>query len=275
MKNVINLSAIALLVVGGLSMMLDTNEAYKDLASDSYKVIRVNGKIEFVKTKSSMKQGDNYVVGTGINFSTDKDRAAIINKVKGRSILQPSKKGKPIVLPAANNINSRSGALINKIDIMNHFSENYLVIGKMMVEVSAAKYVQNEKNFFYLAYQYKKNPEDEGELIRKKIPFQGNKMILDRSEIFMVDNQPVPVQDVEMSLYYMDGGSNSGEKLAKFNPVFPDLENLKSEILIILAESSENTKEGKIREITAYLNNFYGKPQKENVTTWLESEFDI
>lgn len=266
MKNVINLSAIALLLVGGLSLM-QREAALKDLATDSYKVIRVNGKIVFVKTKSAMKQGDLYVDGTAINFDNDQARAAIINKIKGRAVLKPAKKGNAIILPAANNISTRSGAIINKIDIKNHFSENYLVIGKMLVEVSENSFPQNEKNFFYLAYEYK------GELIRKKLPYVGNKLVLDRTDIFTVDNQPIPVQEVEMALYYMT--ENSGEKLAEFNPVFPELDNLKSEVLIILSESEEKSKEGKIKEVTAYLNEFYGKPQTANLTTWLESEFEL
>ena len=266
MKRIMNLGAIALLLVGGLSMMMKQT-ASKSLATDSYKVIRVNGKIVFVKTKSTMKQGDLYVYGTPINFDTDQSRAAIINKIKGRYVLSAAKKGKPIVLPAANNINSRSGALINEIDIKNHFSEKYLVIGKMLVEVSGAKFEQNEKNFFYLAYEYN------NELIRKKLPHTGNKIIFDRTEIFTVDNQPIPVQNTEMALYYMD--NESGVKLAEFNPIFPDLDNLKSEVLIILSESNEKSKEGQIKEVTAYLNEFYGKPQKENLAIWLESEFEM
>lgn len=266
MKKVVNLGAIALLMLGGLSMMLK-QDALRELASDSYKVIRVNGKIVFVKTKSAMKQGDLYVDGTDINFSSDQSRAAIINKLKGRCVLSPAKKGKAIVLPAANNISSRSGALINEIDIKNHFSENYLVINKMMVEVSGAKYVQNDKNFFYLAYDY------DGEKIRKKLPYVGNKMVLDRDEIFMIDNKPIPVQDVEMDLFYMS--DKEGVKLASFKPVFPDLDNLKSEVMIIMNESAEKSSEEQVKEITAYLNEFYGKPQKENLANWLSSEFKM
>lgn len=273
MKKVINLMAIALLVAGGLSMMTE-QYALKDLATSSYKVIRVNGKIVFVQTRSSMKQGDMYVAGTAIDFDTDQSRAAIINKLKGRCVLKPAKKGKAIVLPAANNINSRSGAIINKIDINNHFNDNYLVIGKMKIEISERSFPQNEKNFFYLAYEYKKNATDKaGELIRKKLPYDGNKLILDRDEIFSVDNQPIPVQKTEMALYYMSG--DSGERLAEFNPIFPDLDNLKAEVLILLSESDKVEKSAQIKEVTAYLNEFYGKPQKDNLTKWLESEFEL
>ncbi len=266
MKKVMNLAAIGLLLVGGLSMMLKQT-ALKDLATDSYKVIRVNGKIYYVKTNSAMKQGDMYVDGTNINFSTDQSRAAIINKYKGRCVLSPAKKGKAIVLPAANNINSRSGAIINTIDIKNSFSGNYLVLGKMTVEINEAAFPQNQKNFFYLAYDYK------GELIRKKLSYDGNRLILDRNEIFTIDNKPIPVKKIEMALYYMD--DNSGSKLAEFTPVFPDLNELKSEVLIILSESEDKSKEVKVKEVTAYLNEFYGKPNKENLNKWLSSEFKL
>ncbi|MFK8037171.1 MAG: hypothetical protein AB8B74_02690 [Crocinitomicaceae bacterium] len=274
MRKVINLTAIALLVAGGLSMMTEQT-ALKDLASNSYKVIRVNGKIKFVQTRSFMKQGDMYVDGTAIAFATDQSRAAIINKKIGRCVLSPAKKGKAIVLPAANNINSRSGAIINKIDIKNHFSGNYLVIGKMEIEVSEKAFPQNAENFFYMAYEYTKNKDGDSETIRKKLPYAGNKLILDRTEIFMVDNQPIPVQNTEMAVYYMDSKTKEGQKLAEFSPVFPDLENLKSEILILLTESDKQEKSAQIKEVTAYLNEFYGKPQKDNLTKWLESEFEL
>ena len=266
MKNKLNLIAIALFCIGAISFV-NKQESLSELANNSYKVIRVNGKIVFVKTKSSMKQGDLYVSGTPINFGTNQSRAAIINKLKGRCILSPSKKNKAIVLPATNNIASRSGALINKIDLQNHFSGNYLVIGKMMLEISEKAYPQDSKNFFYLAYNYK------GEKIRKKLPYSGNKIILEQSEIFKVDGKSIPVQKIEMSLYYMDG--KSGDKLANFTPVFPDLNGLKSEVQIILAESGDKSKDSKLKEVTAYLNEFYGKPQKDNLQGWMNANFEL
>ena len=264
MKNKINLIAIALVCIGAMSM-IKTEKSLKALSSDSYKVIKVNGKIVFIKTKSSMKQGDVYVDGTPINFASDQSRAAIINKLKGRCVLTPAKKGQAKVLPATNNIASRSGALINKIDLQNHFSGNYLVIGKMELEISEKSFPQDEKHFFYLAYEYNK------ELIRKKLPSNGNKLILNKDEIFMIDNESVPAQKIEMALYYMDNGS--GAKLAEFTPVFPELTNLKSEVEIIMGEYADKANDVKVKEITAYLNEFYGKPQKDNLKMWLASEF--
>ena len=76
-----------------------------------------------------------------------------------------------------------------------------------------------------------------------------------------------------MSLYYRTDGQS--KKISDFNPVFPDLHDLKDEVAIILAEFSDKDSNTKIKEVTSYLNEFYGSPQKENLTSWLKAEFDI
>ena len=266
MKNTFNLIAVFAVLIAMLSMV-SKDEAAAELSATSYRVIKVNGKIYFVKTKSDMKQGDMYIAGTPITFANKESRAAIINKLKGRCVLTPAEKGKPKILQAANNIASRSGALLNRIDIKNHFAENYLVIGRMDVEIGAVNFPQDDRNFFYLAYHYN------GELIHKKLSYEGNHLILDAQEIFNVDSKPIPVQDTEMSLYYMKNGL--GDKLATFNPVFPDPTDLKSEIEIIMGEYTDKTKDVKVEEVTAYLNEFYGTPRKENLAAWLDKEFKM
>jgi len=266
MKKKLNIIAVLIVSVGMLSMV-GTNEMVKDLASVSYKVIKVNGKIVFVKTKSNMKQGDMYVDGTPITFANNESRAAIINRLKGRCVLSPAKKGQPKILPAANNISSRSGALLNKIDLQNHFTGQYLVIGKMSLDIGELSYPQNDKNFFYLVYNY------DGETIRKQLAHDGKSLILDVEEIFKIDGESVEVKSLEMGLYYMDNGT--GEIISTFTPVFPNLDNLKSEVEIIMGEYTDEAGENKLKEVTAYLNEFYGKPHKDNLVKWLDSEFKM
>jgi hypothetical protein len=255
-----------LLVAGLLSLNLKKSEK-KFVPADKFKVIKVNGKIIFQKTKTEMHTGDYFVQGTPVNFSTQQSRAAIINKTKGRFVLKPASNGKVKILPAANNVSSRAGALINLIDVQNHFSGNYLVIGKMELEVSGEVFPQDESNFFYLTY------DNNGELIRKKLSHNGNKLILDKEEIFKIDGKPIPVEKKEMTLYYRQG--KTSKKINTFTPVFPELSDLKTEVEIILEEYEAKDKNGKIGEVTAYLNEFYGKPQKDNLSVWLDSEFNI
>ena len=76
-----------------------------------------------------------------------------------------------------------------------------------------------------------------------------------------------------MTLYYRTGGAS--KKISVFTPVFPNLTDLKEEVEIILDEFSNKDDETKIKELTAYLYEFYGKPQKDNLGKWLKTEFNI
>lgn len=248
-------------------MSLNVKTEKKSVQADKYKVIKVNGQIMFQQTKSEMKSGDFFVSGTPLSFATQQSRAAVVSKVKGRFVISPSSKGQVKILPAANNVSSRAGALINLIDIKNHFSGDYLVIGAMELEIGEEAFPQDESNFFYLTYNYG------GELIRKKLAANGNKLILNKEEIFKVDGESIPVEKYEMTLFYREG--KSSKTISTFSPVFPDLADLKTEVQIILDEFSDKENSVKIEEVTAYLNEFYGKPQKDNLAIWLTEEFDL
>ncbi len=248
-------------------MSINKEVETKNFSADKYKVIKVNGQILFQHTNSQMKSGDFFVAGTPLNFETQQSRAAIVSKAKGRFVLSPSSKGKVKLLPAANNVSSRAGALINLIDVKNHFSGDYLVIGKMELEIGEEAFPQNESNFFYLTYSH------DGETIRKKLNASGNKLILNKDEIFMIDGESIPVKKCEMTLFYREG--KTSKTISTFSPVFPNLEELKTEVQIIIDEFTDKENEIKIDEITAYLNEFYGKPQTDNLGAWLDAEFGL
>jgi len=269
-----NMKKISLIVVvlAGLSLtslMVNNNTSNFEKKSP-FKVIRVNGKILFVKTNSEMKRGDVYVNGTPLKFVTNTAKAAIINPQKGRYVLQANSKGKVKVLPATSNVTSRAGALINQIDLQNHFSGKYLILDEDVITIGSEAYPMDDKHFFYLKYDYN------GEEIAKIIPHQGNKMILNKNEIFKVDGQPIPVVEQEMTLYYRNNIDKKSYKISTFTPVFPDLDEMKIEVKMLLDELGGNrSDEDKISEITSYLNEFYGEPQKESLYKWLEKEFNI
>lgn len=266
MKKIITLSLVFGASIGFMALT-SQKEAIKLANSEQYKVIKVDGQIIFVSNKQSMKSGDIFVSGTGLEFKTPQSRAAVISKIKGRFVLSPSEKGQAKILPAANNISSRAGALINIIDLQNHFDGRYLVINKMELEIGEQTFPMNDDAFFYLAYYHN------DEQIRKKLDHNGNKLILDKAEIFKIDDRPIEVTEKEMTLFYRNNGKSS--KISTFTPVFPDSDELKTEIEIIMEEFDGKDNATKIKEITAYLNEFYGKPQKENLSEWLDDEFSI
>jgi hypothetical protein len=246
---------------------MDSVQSKKLAGTDKYKVIKVDGKIVFEQSREDMKKGDVFLSGMALSFQTPQSRAAVISSLKGRFVISASEKGQTKILPAANNVSSRAGALINMVDLQNHFSGKYLVLGEMELELGEEAFPMGEQSFFYLSYEHK------GEQIRKKLSHHDNKLVLNEKEIFKIDGESIPVAEKEMALYYRSDGES--KKISEFTPVFPDLHDLKDEVAIILAEFSEKDQATKIKEVTSYLNEFYGSPQKENLKTWLIKEFDF
>lgn len=263
----INFIAIAVLIVSAFSFV------QKDLKatgkSSSFKVIRVNGKIVFVKTGSGMKTGDVYFEGTPLKFSTMRDRAALISKIKGRFIITANVKGKPKVLPATTNIATRAPAvIINILDLKNYFSGNCVFIGDVEIKLGKEAFPLDEKHFFYVTFDYK------GEEIAKKIDFRGNQLLIKKSELFSIDGQAIDFFEAKMTLVHLDGDLQ--KTIGIFTPIFPNENDLKEELKVLLAETKdESSEEYKIKSISSYINEFYGKPQNDNLLNWLEVNFNI
>ncbi|MBD3637326.1 MAG: hypothetical protein HUJ25_08245 [Crocinitomicaceae bacterium] len=262
-------------LIGGILFLLSTVFIYAVSepeierldANDKYKVIHVHGRILFKKSGADMKRGDIYVPGTLLEFITNESRAAIINKNKGRFVLTGNRRGKVKVLPAANNISSRSGALINIIDLKNHFEGRYVILDKLDVQVGKENFPMNEKQFFYLTYEHN------GEEIAKKLPFEEDHIILDKNEIFKIDGEPIPVTEKEMTLYYREDGN--GTKISSFIPVFPNMVDLKAEVSLILEIIDSEPIDKKQDEVAGHIAEFYGKPQVTQLNDWLEDEFGL
>ena len=267
MKRRIALASILFVGLTTTLSVMSLNETKKLAGTDKYKVIKVDGKIIFQKTRETMKKGDIFLSGMALSFETPQSRAAVISSLKGRFVLSAADQGEAKILPAANNISSRAGALINIIDLKNHFSGKYLVIGDMKLELGEEAFPMDDKNFFYLAYYH------DGEKIRKKLPYEGNKLILNKEDIYKIDGKAIPYEEKEMTLYYLKDGAS--QEISSFTPVFPEQDNLKEEVAIILEEFEDKDDQTKIKEVTAYLNEFYGSPQKDNLGVWLEDEFNL
>ncbi len=267
MKNLIYITLILLSVSVGYS--IQSSNTTKLEKSGRYRVIKVNGKIFFIKTGNNMKIGDYFVEGTPLKFSTLKDRAAVISKEKGRFVLQPNIKGKPKVLPATSNIATRGPVsyLNNWLDVKNYFSDHCLFLGEAKLKMGKEAFPLDEKHFFYVKYHYN------DEVIAKKIPQEDNSIVFSENELFKIDGKKVPTAELEMVLYYRSGDVSN--KVNTFTPVFPQKDILKSEVALLLEELGDVSVAKKEQEIIAFLNEFYGKPQTDNLNKWLEDEFEI
>ena len=242
-------------------------------AQTSYKVIRVDGSILYVRTGNSMNQGDVFAEDENLSFGTPASRAAVINPEKGRFILQPDntadlKNAKTHFLPGMNNISTRGGAFNNLQDLQNHFKDTLVIINKAVLAVYPYAYPMDDNHFFYLTYTYN------GEQINKKLGYNVNQVLLDRDEILRVDDKPITSPDTPgMTLgYYSDGASSH---ISDFSVFFPDPALLRFELSIILDGMAQAPYTTKVNEISGYLTEFYGKPDKKDVMQYLENEFGL
>jgi hypothetical protein len=246
---------------------VSSEESKKLDGNDRFKVIHVNGRILFKKSGTDMKRGDYYVAGTLLDFASNKARAAIIHKLKGRFVLTGSSKGKVKVLPAANNISSRGGALLNILDLKKFFEGRRLFLGHSKVQVGKDAFPMNNEKFFYLTFDHN------GEEVAKRLSFDGDIVFFDKEEIFKIDGKAINYEEKEMTLYYRDNGK--GKKINTFVPVFPNLVDLKEEVSVILEELDSETVGKKKDEVAAHINEFHGQVQLIELNDWLANEFDL
>ncbi len=238
---------------------------------DIYSVIRVIGSITHTNNGKALYTGDKVRSNEKLKFRTQQSKAAVISRRKGRFILSASVNNKKLgLMPAMNNISSRAGALINSLDLKKHFEGKYLIMDGYEVEIGDKSYPMNANNFFFLRFDYN------GEAISKKLNFEGNKLHMTEDEIMKVDEKSITLpEDAEMKLFYRDNAQNSSTEIAVFTPIFADNEILKMEVGIILDEYSDADSKTKVEEVTSYLNENYGKPHKDNLTTWLKANFNV
>ena len=123
------------------------------------------------------------------------------------------------------------------------------------------------QEFFYLTYEHN------GEEIAKKLRNEDDMLILDRDEIYKIDGKAIPYEEKEMTLYYRKNGK--GMKINTFTPVFPSNKELVAEVKVLLEAFGDASDEEKVKEVTSYLNEFYGNAHKANLKSWLKAEFNL
>jgi len=231
---------------------------FTNLFSQNYKVIKVDGNILYKKNDNPLKKGNSFGEGEEFLFKTSNSRAAVIRPGKGRFILKPDNSNlayaKANLAPAMSNMSSRAGALVNKVDLENYFKGKYVIIDKVKLKISKTEFPMDDKHFFYISYKYK------GEDVNKKLTNIDDTLIIDRKELLTVDKKPIP---------------NPNITDMKINPVFPDVPALKEEVQMIIDSFSDKSKSVKVKEVTSYINDFYGKPDKENLEFWLKAQFKL
>jgi len=242
------------------------------MSQDDFKVIKVTGSI-LLKTKGiSLETGTVFSGKEDLLFRSQDATAAVINSQRGRLVLTSRNHdlsaAKSNFLPSMYNISSRGAALINNSDLNSNFSGKYVVLDRQVNEIDGKAFPMDKDHFFFLRYLYK------GEEINKKLNFSRDSLIIDKMDLFTVDGNPIPSADnTSIKLFYRKGSESVF--ISQFDLIFPDNKQLLKEIQVILSELKEKPATLKISEVGSYINEFYGKVKRENLTAWLERNFGI
>jgi hypothetical protein len=254
------------------SIVFYITSSFGVLVIDEYSVIKVIGGIKHTKSNKSLYTGDKVLSNEKLTFEQNTSKAALISKEKGRFMLNSSPSGvvKEGLLPAMNNVSSRAGAMLNALDMEKHFSDKYLVLSGYEIEISPAAFPMDENHFFFLRYDYN------GESISKRLPYKGNKLLIDAGEVLKIDGKSIGLKEgAKMELVYRSSADKTSQSVSVFEPVFADEKNLAMECKLILKELEGQAAEAQKEQLLAYVSENYGKPNQQNWEIWLKQNLGI
>lgn len=259
--------------------------SYYSNAQD-YHIIHIKGVIKLAKTKQAIKVGDKLNANDRLIFQNSDAMAAVISSEKGRFILkaQPDSENNSseimayvnaVIFPAQGKLNSRGMGLNNIIDLQNHFlAERYLVLGTTKLKISKKAFPMSERQFFYVRSIY------EGENINKKLNFNDDTLFLDKKTICATDTEmidPKKTRYKDMLLFYYNAVTQESTLVCAFKPVFPDETKVKEEVSVLIETLKQtDASESYITDdVYAFLHEFYGKPDRYNLSEWLKENFEL
>jgi hypothetical protein len=175
-------------------------------------------------------------------------------------------------LPSASKINMRAVGMGNKRDALKTQFEGEVVIlneNKIIIDTTAFPMTANK--YFYIIYKY------DNRTINKKLAFIKDTLLINRNELLTVNGKIIPdpkINQMEL-MYFKEGETNGSSEVSIFKPIFPDKKVLSKEIKIILDQLEMNPYSDKIREVSAFITEFYGKVDENNLKNWLTDVFDL
>ena len=243
------------------------------LFPESYKVVKVIGNIVVKKSGAQLSQGDVIQASEPIIFKTPESKASVISSEKGRFVLAAnsvnnSSSLKSNLIPPMSNISSRGVAMFSVGDIKNNFFGKYLLLQRSEENIPGGILPLNDSSFFFFTFTH--NAEE----INKKIGHNGNTLIITEKDLFMVDGKAVA--HAESTFVKVNYYSNKKPLfLNEMSVITPNNDQIKKEINMILNESKTKTYDEKVKDITSYLNEFYGKIDDDNVKVWLKENLGL
>jgi|GEM_PF-2056862 len=224
----------------------------------NYKVVKVQGEIQRIKTGNLLTVGEDVVSNENFNFKTDYSRAMVVNKDKGCVVLSARNDNNgPQFLPSSSGMSVRAALPAQSSEVIEYYFGDIFVSGFDSLKIDNDKLQISDDSYFVVSY----NSGDKS--YSEKMEFKNGKLVL---PISLVIDRPDMV-----TLTYNDefGESNKTE----FKPVYA-ADALKEEIKLIF-DTYKGNRDAKVSAASSFVNDFYGKTTDEAVDAWIKNNLNL
>ncbi|MBR5957690.1 MAG: hypothetical protein IKZ99_04950 [Salinivirgaceae bacterium] len=242
--------------VAAISLMLLplASSAQKNV---NYKVVKVQGEIQRVKTGNLLSVGEDVVSNENFSFRTDYSRAVVVNKESGCVVLSARNDNSgPQFLPTSNSMSVRASVPVMPSEVIEYYYGDIFVSGHDSLKIDTEKLEIGDNSYFVVSYNAN------GKKVSERMELKNGKLVLPQS---LVSDKPAKV-----ILTYNDefGESNKTE----FTPIYAG-DELKEEIKLIFS-TIKGKRDAKITASSSFVNEFYGKTTEDAVDTWIKENLN-
>lgn len=245
-----------------------------DLGKD-YEVISVQGKVRNIRNQESLQPGSRIRPDDVLLFGSQSDDLVLINAEKRLFSASPGSDLRSYQLESLRGATQgRPGKILTYLEFQQFLKgKKWLVLGgKVELEIGGSEFPMDDHRFFYIEYNY------QGESIPKQLPQRGNILIIDKTELYKVDGNPISASRTsDARLFYYDDAKESSLLINPIQLVFPNETQLKAEVGVIVNRFGGRSarRDDLLAAVTQYLTDRYGSPEKENLSGWLRKNFGV
>ncbi|MBO7432819.1 MAG: hypothetical protein J6U13_03595 [Salinivirgaceae bacterium] len=224
------------------------------VAQKNYKVVKVQGEIQRVKTGGLLVVGEDILDNENFEFKTSYSRAFVVNKETGCKVLSARNDNSgPQFLPMSNSMSVRVALPAQPSEIIEYYYGDIFVSGYDSLKIDNEKLRINDDGYFVVSYNTGSKDYSE------RMEYNNGKLVL---PYCMILDKPAKV-----TLTYNDefGESNKTE----FTPVYADI-SFKDEISAVF-DNVKGSREDKVAAVSSFVNEFYGKTTEDAVEAWIKN----
>lgn len=242
---------------------------------DTYYVLFIKGAVKNLTSGKTLNVNDPVKSTDKLQFASNKDVLSVISAAKGRFTIKPKPDARPseltytvmnTLVPGTARLSTRDGELLNILDAQKYFGkESFAIFGTLKKRVSDKSFPMNEKKFFFVRYTYK------AQVINKKLPFNGDTVLISRNDVLKVDGKPILREEAEGMILYYQGDERM--RITEVNFIFPDEKEVKEQLKVLDSSLKQmgKTEEETNKEVVDFLDEAYGFFDIQNLKDWLKS----